>query len=98
VNKTHVIDGVEVTLMDANHCPGAAILLFKVDDSYYLHTGDFRFHSSMKSYAPLQGIKIKGLFLDNTFCDPKYVFPPQHVAIQSIVNTVKQEVLLPILI
>lgn len=24
------IDGVEVTLMDANHCPGACMMLFKV--------------------------------------------------------------------
>lgn len=30
VNTPHVIDGVTVTLMDANHCPGACMMLFKV--------------------------------------------------------------------
>jgi len=30
VNTPIVIDGVSVTLMDANHCPGACMMLFKV--------------------------------------------------------------------
>ena len=30
VNTPHVIDGVTVILMDANHCPGACMMLFKV--------------------------------------------------------------------
>lgn len=30
VNTPFVIDGVSVTLMDANHCPGACMMLFKV--------------------------------------------------------------------
>jgi hypothetical protein len=33
-----------------------------------------------------------GLFLDNTFCDPKYLFPPQTEAIQSILDIVRKEV------
>ncbi len=86
------MDNVEVTLMDANHCPGAVIFLFKVNGEYYLHTGDFRYHPSMKDYPQLQGIQIKGLFLDNTFCDPHYVFPPQKEAIKSIVDIVRKDV------
>ncbi len=38
---------VEVTLMDANHCPGAVMWLFRVmskldpsNDKYYLHVGE----------------------------------------------------------
>ena len=30
VDTAHIIDGVTVTLMDANHCPGACMMLFKV--------------------------------------------------------------------
>ena len=30
VNTPHIIEGVTVTLMDANHCPGACMMLFKV--------------------------------------------------------------------
>lgn len=30
VDTPIVIDGVSVTLMDANHCPGACMMLFKV--------------------------------------------------------------------
>eukprot|EP01117_Protostelium_nocturnum_P011392 TRINITY_DN4131_c0_g1_i6.p1 TRINITY_DN4131_c0_g1~~TRINITY_DN4131_c0_g1_i6.p1 ORF type:complete len:781 (-),score=370.54 TRINITY_DN4131_c0_g1_i6:7-2205(-) len=91
MNVNHNIEGVEVTLMDANHCPGAAIMLFKVEDLYYLHCGDFRYDPKMKFYPPLQGIQIEGLYLDNTFCDPKYVFPSQSSAISEVVNVVKKE-------
>ena len=30
VDTPHCIDGVTVTLMDANHCPGACMMLFEV--------------------------------------------------------------------
>jgi Cft2 family RNA processing exonuclease len=30
MDQRHVIDGIGVTLIDANHCPGAAMMLFEV--------------------------------------------------------------------
>lgn len=42
---------IEVTLMDANHCPGAVCILFKVKNGQkiVLHTGDFRWNENMLS-------------------------------------------------
>ena len=40
-------EGVSVVLMDACHCPGAVMFLFKGKMGTVLHTGDFRFHTSM---------------------------------------------------
>ena len=34
VDTPHVIDGVTITLMDANHCPGACMMLFKVPSKH----------------------------------------------------------------
>lgn len=49
------VRGVQVTFMDANHCPGATIILFRLrSGATYLHTGDFRFYPKMWDYAPLR--------------------------------------------
>lgn len=46
-NQPTVIEGVTVTALDANHCPGAVMLLFEVRTAQgtikrILHTGDCR--------------------------------------------------------
>merc|ERR1719246_261801 len=40
-------EGVSVVLMDAYHCPGAVMFLFKGKMGTVLHTGDFRFDEKM---------------------------------------------------
>jgi len=40
-------EGVSVVLIDACHCPGAAMFLFRGKMGTVLHTGDFRFHTNM---------------------------------------------------
>lgn len=30
MNRRYVISGIGVTLLDANHCPGAAMILFEI--------------------------------------------------------------------
>ena len=85
-------EGVSVTLLDANHCPGAVLFLFNVRGIYHLHTGDMRYASSFKNYPELQGIKINNLYLDTTYCDNDYSFPPQSEAIQLAIDIMRKEV------
>lgn len=90
------IDGCEVILVDANHCPGAVQFLFKIpcgDGKFerYVHTGDFRFCASMK-VDPILEIFIgsDAVFLDTTYCNPKFIFPSQEESIEYIVNIIQK--------
>eukprot|EP01112_Ceratiomyxa_fruticulosa_P008721 TRINITY_DN225_c0_g1_i4.p1 TRINITY_DN225_c0_g1~~TRINITY_DN225_c0_g1_i4.p1 ORF type:complete len:636 (-),score=135.64 TRINITY_DN225_c0_g1_i4:153-2060(-) len=94
MNTLVTVEGVEVMFLDANHCPGSVLILFRNVDNgkNILHTGDFRYHPKMKMYEGLLGVRIDTLYLDTTFCDPKYTFPPQKDVIQSIVDIVISEI------
>ncbi|GAV87473.1 DNA_ligase_A_M domain-containing protein/DNA_ligase_A_N domain-containing protein/DNA_ligase_A_C domain-containing protein/DRMBL domain-containing protein/Lactamase_B_2 domain-containing protein [Cephalotus follicularis] len=95
-HETVVIDGSEVTLVDANHCPGAVQLLFKVpcrdgDFERYVHTGDFRYHDSMRFDTFLnEFVNCDGVFLDTTYCNPKFLFPSQEESVEYIVNVIER--------
>lgn len=71
--------GVEVTLVDANHCPGAVIFLFRLQDGRrYVHTGDMRFSPAMLANLHLQRFQgADALYLDTTYCNVRHTFPPQ---------------------
>ena len=76
--------------MTFNALVGSVIILFQGYMGTILHTGDFRFHSSMfykhtalyppekrtKDFAKCS-IHIDELIYDNTFCDPVFTFPPR---------------------
>ncbi|KAL5743380.1 hypothetical protein ACOSQ2_026496 [Xanthoceras sorbifolium] len=90
------IDGCEVVLVDANHCPGAVQFLFKVPSGNgkferYVHTGDFRFCSEMV-LAPYMNefVGCDSVFLDTTYCNPKFVFPSQEESVEYVVDVINR--------
>ncbi|KAF3646928.1 putative histone chaperone ASF1B-like [Capsicum annuum] len=91
-----LIDGSEVYLIDANHCPGAVQFLFKVPASNgkferYVHTGDFRYRDVMKLEPVLNAfVGADAVFLDTTYCHPKFIFPSQEESIDYIVGVIEK--------
>ncbi|KAL8161820.1 hypothetical protein V2J09_013309 [Rumex salicifolius] len=94
LNGTVMVDGCEVTLIDANHCPGAVQFLFKIpgddrESARYVHTGDFRFCDSMKLEPKLsEFVGCDAVYLDTTYCDPKFLFPTQKESIDYVVGVI----------
>ncbi|XP_077250172.1 DNA repair metallo-beta-lactamase family protein isoform X2 [Tasmannia lanceolata] len=87
LDTEHVIEGVKVTFLEANHCPGAALIHFCLGDGQcYLHTGDFRASKLMKSYPLLVNHHINVLYLDTTYCNPKYRFPSKEDVVGFVVR------------
>lgn len=75
---------LRVTAFDANHCPGALMFLVECDAGSLFYTGDFRLDGRMRE--TLRSLPLVDLLIvDNTYDDPRYVFPPQDDAIAQIV-------------
>ncbi|KAG7361924.1 beta-lactamase-like protein [Nitzschia inconspicua] len=88
---------VTVTVLDANHCPGAVMFLFTVGRKKILHVGDFRWNREiMLQQHPIREIasrrmELDEIFLDTTYCNPKYNLPSQLDTIQAVVTLFEQQ-------
>ncbi|EHA49142.1 DNA cross-link repair protein SNM1 [Pyricularia oryzae 70-15] len=96
-------EGVVVTMIPANHCPGSSLFLFEktlgkgssARAQRILHCGDFRAcpaHIAHPQLMPevidsisgkIKKQKIDICYLDTTYLNPRYSFPPQEVVIRS---------------
>jgi Cft2 family RNA processing exonuclease len=91
LNTTTLVDGVEVTPLDANHCPGAVMFHFREKLITTLHVGDFRAERCVCEDENLLS-RLRGgldfLYLDTTYCSPSHHFPPQaEVGLDSICSS-----------
>ncbi|KAK3392939.1 eukaryotic translation initiation factor 3-like protein [Podospora didyma] len=89
--------GVMVTMIPANHCPGSSLFLFEKTlgggrTQRILHCGDFRAcpaHVEHPQLRPevisdkVKQQKIDVCYLDTTYLNPRYSFPPQDDVITS---------------
>ncbi|KAH6628034.1 DNA repair metallo-beta-lactamase-domain-containing protein [Chaetomium tenue] len=87
-------NGVMVTMIPANHCPGSSLFLFEKTTGgrtqRVLHCGDFRACPAHVEHPKLRPEtvdaisgrtkqqKIDVCYLDTTYLNPRYSFPPQN--------------------
>ncbi|KAK4797039.1 hypothetical protein SAY86_029365 [Trapa natans] len=87
---------VQVMPIDAHHCPGSVMFLFRGDFGSLLYTGDFRWEAMSEKAnksriilkSAINGSKLDILYLDNTYCHPSYAFPSRLCAAQQVVNII----------
>ncbi|KAJ3961755.1 DNA cross-link repair protein PSO2/SNM1 [Colletotrichum tropicale] len=96
-------EGVTVTMISANHCPGSSLFLFEktmgkgpsARKQRILHCGDFRACPAQVAHPLLKPEvqdsisgktrqqKIDVCYLDTTYLNPRYSFPPQNDVIRA---------------
>ncbi|KAJ8370269.1 hypothetical protein SKAU_G00102970 [Synaphobranchus kaupii] len=97
VGGTHMLplddigkETMTVSLIEANHCPGAVMFLFEGYFGTILYTGDFRYTPAMLREPCLRAqMHIDVLYLDNTNCDPTRTLPSRQRATQQIKELIR---------
>ncbi len=75
-----------VVLIDANHCPGSAMVLLSGVFGTVLATGDFRYIKDMFSkYSPLSNLQVDVCHLDNFNNNPLYSTLPSRIKATKII-------------
>ncbi|XP_076089753.1 protein artemis-like [Mytilus galloprovincialis] len=91
------IGTVEVTLINASHCPGSVMFLFDGTEGICLYTGDFRWDSQQITNIPALHDKngsvkhIDSLYIDTTFCHESSIYiPSREDSANAVYNLVKE--------
>lgn len=90
IGNIYKIGDCTVELIDANHCPGAVIFLFKTKDRTIIHTGDFRASDMHLNHPSIRNTHIDTVYLDTTYCDPSYAFPAQRDILDGVADLCKK--------
>lgn len=81
-----------IMLVDANHCPGSAMVLCETSTGLrLLHTGDFRADCDwlLSMQEHFIGRAFDRVYLDTTYACPMYRFPPQGQAIRMAIDSLE---------
>uniref|UniRef100_A0A8C4MN54 Protein artemis n=1 Tax=Equus asinus asinus TaxID=83772 RepID=A0A8C4MN54_EQUAS len=93
--EKRIKEEIVVTLLPAGHCPGSVMFLFQGNNGTVLYTGDFRLAKGEAARMELlhSGGRVKDIqsvYLDTTFCDPKfYQIPSREECLSGIVELVR---------
>jgi DNA cross-link repair 1A protein len=100
-SSTRSSSSCQITFYDANHCPGAAIVVVELlDHKVHVHTGDFRYcpqATMLPSYdcprltLAAKERRIDTVWLDTTYAHPKHTFDDQDVVVERIASQVQEQ-------
>lgn len=98
IDQGHIIylddekkESMTVTVLDANHCPGAVMFIFEGYFGKIFYTGDFRYVPSILDTIDASIFAgVDHLYLDNTFCHPSCQFPPRSEAEAQIMRIISE--------
>ncbi|CAH8372533.1 unnamed protein product [Eruca vesicaria subsp. sativa] len=80
--------------IDAHHCPGSVMFMFRGEFGCFLYTGDFRWECDDNAAAKttlvtaINEFPVDILYLDNTYCNPIYTFPSRQVAANLVADII----------
>lgn len=85
---------IRVTLIDANHVPGAVIFVFNGYFGNIVYTGDFRYTPSMLESSALKQLiareDVDKVFLDNTYFFSECTFGCRSEVVEKVISFIKQ--------
>lgn len=83
---------MQVTVFDANHCPGAGIFVIECSGVKYLHCGDFRANNEMiEKLLNRYPSGFDKCYLDTTYLSPTYTFPSQSDVVNCTSEWIKKK-------